>query len=275
MDAWINKHNAAHHADTIKKWQTGKNEYIITAHCLVWNEQQQRQYSERTELFIKSDKQKHQITKADVTEIAILHYSDLDYPEFINLAKPKRGAKEYTIIKLDSDADMKKSSFENLAAYEFPSPYIKRPHDTIVGWNEYATDENFKRCVEINIIQQCYPLIDQRLIPPHMLSHKYIRQFMEKRGGVYTYKNIIEFIKHLGHVSIYFFDQTGQHLIDKHIAKREHVSCDINLNINEPDAENLINAETQNEINEDFAAVGLQLPPCSRPGSSNDPMPSS
>ena len=41
-------------------------------------------------------------------------------------------------------------NFENVGAYEFPSPCIKRPNDTIIGWDEYATDENFKKCVEIN-----------------------------------------------------------------------------------------------------------------------------
>ena len=112
---------------------------------MVWNEQEQRQYSDRTVLYIKTDKQKHEITRADVFEVAVLHFNDLAYPEFINLAKPKRGGKEYEIIELDPDADMGNLSFENVGAYEFPSPDIQRPKETIVGWNEYATNDNFKK----------------------------------------------------------------------------------------------------------------------------------
>ena len=166
-------------------------------------------------------------------------------------------------------------SFENLAAYEFPSPYITRPNNdnSIIGWNEYATNDNFKKCVEINLIKECHVLIEQGLLNANMLSHEYIQQFMGKRGNVYTYKNIIEFVKHIGHTSIYFFDQTCQHLIDKHIAKREHVSIDLGPNIFQPDVERVISAETMNEINADFSEIGLELPPGSRPGSSTDPAP--
>ena len=275
MDAMINKHNAKHHAEATDKWKNGKNEYIITAHCLVWNEQQQSEYSERTEFEIKTDKQKHEITRADVIEIAGFHYIDKDYPDFMRLAKPRRGQNEYVIIELDPDADVANLSFENLAAYEYPSPYITRPNNdnTIIGWDEYATDDNFKKCVEINLIHQCHGLVEKGLINPNMLCHEYIKRFMEKRGNVYTYKNIIEYVKHIGHTSIYFFDQTCQHLIDKHIAKREHVSVDLGPNIFQPDVERVISAETMNEINADFSEIGLELPAGSRPGSSNDPTP--
>ena len=75
-------------------------------------------------------------------------------------------------------------------------------------------------------------------------------------------------------MSIYFFDQTAQHLLDKHIAKREHVSIDMGPNIFQPDAQRVIPATTMNEIATDFADAGLELPPGSRPGSSTDPPPS-
>jgi len=116
---------------------------------------------------------KNEITRSDVKEIVVLkHYAGLPYPDFLELARPKRGGNEYVIIEFDANVDMMNSSFENLAAYEFPSPYIKRPANTVIGWDEYATDDNFKNCVEIGLIQQCHTLIDQGLIEdPDMLSH--------------------------------------------------------------------------------------------------------
>ena len=81
-------------------------------------------------------------------------------------------------------------------------------------------------------------MIDQGLIAdPQMLSHEYIRAFMNKRGGLYTHPKIIEFVKHIGHTSSHFFDQSGQHLIDKHIAKRQRASIDIDQNILQPGSE--------------------------------------
>ena len=42
MDALIFKHNTEHHREHINKWTSGKYEYVIIAHWLVWHEQPQR-----------------------------------------------------------------------------------------------------------------------------------------------------------------------------------------------------------------------------------------
>ena len=55
MDALIFKHNNEHHRENINAWTSGKYEYVIIVHCLVWHEQQQREYSERIEIKIKTD----------------------------------------------------------------------------------------------------------------------------------------------------------------------------------------------------------------------------
>ena len=55
MDALIFKHNTEHHRENMNKWTSGKYEYIIIAHCLVWHEQRQKEYSERVEIEIKTD----------------------------------------------------------------------------------------------------------------------------------------------------------------------------------------------------------------------------
>ena len=79
-------------------------------------------------------------------EIVVLrHYFGLPYLDFLDLAKPKKGGNEYAIIEFDTNIGMRKSSFENLAAYEFPSAYIKRPTNAIIGWDEYTTKENVQR----------------------------------------------------------------------------------------------------------------------------------
>ena len=44
-------------------------------------------------------------------------------------------------------------SFENLGGYEVPSPYLQRLKDTFVGWEEYATNDKFKKCVAINYLK--------------------------------------------------------------------------------------------------------------------------
>ena len=65
MDALIFKHNARHHRENINKWTSGKYEYIIVAYCLVWHEQQQKEYSARIEIEIKTDLKKSEITRAN------------------------------------------------------------------------------------------------------------------------------------------------------------------------------------------------------------------
>ena len=123
MAALTCKHNAEHNREHIDEWTSGKYEYIIIAHCLVWHEQQQREYSERVEIELKTDFKKYETTRSDVKEIVVLrHYARLPYPDFLDLAKPKRGGNEKVSIELDTNADMRNLSFENLAAYECPSP---------------------------------------------------------------------------------------------------------------------------------------------------------
>ena len=58
MDALIFKHNAEHHRENTNKLTRGKYRYVIIAHCLVWHEQQQREYSERVEIEIKMNLKK-------------------------------------------------------------------------------------------------------------------------------------------------------------------------------------------------------------------------